>query len=409
MQDIEVGIMDVVRKNGIHITGRSGNSYRATCPFCEGKATMSITPSKDKFNCFLCGQKGNQVSLEYALNPSEYSGDNRYRVFLQNMAEFLRTGTQSIPNAERSFFIPKNDEETFKASDEQISSVYYAMVKLLKLNKQHEKDLLRRGLTKDQISKFRIKSAPTYQQRYTIPKMLIEMGYRLDGVPPFYKEGNTWVMKVPRSSYLCPVFDGHKNLILGFQPRLDNPIDGNKYTWMSSVGKPGGTSPGTLASVLPGKYDQAILIVEGTLKAIVTYALLNGEITVVSVPGVNSLECIRPILAEYEGKYAFEAYDMDKYTTFHEKDAKTEEELHTLQKATRIRGFADKLENMCQEYDITMHHLTWNFKQGVWTGEGKGLDDFLLTYDKRDKFIQYLIGIADPVVRMKKLIQKNPA
>lgn len=407
-EEIDIGIMDVVRKNHIRIVFPSGNSLRATCPFCGGKSTLSITPSKNMYHCFLCEASGNPATLEYELNPIEYSGNDRYVKFLKNMSEFLGTGISDGPQISPSieYAMLKPEEANEKASDEQCSQVYYAMLKLLDLKDEHKNDLLRRGLSEEQIRKFWFRSSPTDAQKYSIPRKLLEQGYCLSGVPPFYKEGNKWIMKTPAESYLCPVFDGHKNLILGFQPRLDTPIDGNKYTWLSSVGKPEGCSSGTIASILPGEYDKAIVIVEGTLKAIIVYVMLNRKITVVSQPGVNSIACLDPVLAEYEGKYAFECYDMDKYPTRIIKNPRTEEEKREVRKLNTIQKAMKKLEDKCVEYDVNVHHMTWNFKNGLWNGQGKGLDDFLFDYNNRDLFANYLISKADRFLKMKKTLSE---
>ncbi len=423
MCDIEINIMDVVRKNGIKITGRSGESVRATCPACGGKSTLSITPSKNMWSCFRCGIGGNHVSLEYELNPQEYSGKNKYPLFIKNMEDYLGSG---ITKEREPVYIETREEsspEFDRASDEKCSAVYYAMLKLLQLKDEHKADLIKRGLTEEQIKIFRFKTSPTRNQRFSIPKQLISQGYALDGVPGFYKEGDKWALKTPAASYLCPVFDGHTNQILGFQPRLDKPIDGNKYTWLSSVGKPAGVTSGTLAGVLPGKYDKAIVIVEGTLKAIIVYCLLNKEITVVSVPGVNSLKCLEPVLSMYEGSVAFECYDMDKFLTKPIYNPETEEENKEARKIKNIQTAVVKLEEKCSEYNITVHHNWWNFEQidwakgkelgglikecppyaitGLWNGEGKGLDDFLLEYKKPEIFAKHVIAKAEELLRMR--------
>lgn len=426
MCEIEINIMDVVRKNGIKITGKSGNSLRCECPFCGGQATMGITPSRNLYSCFRCNKGGNHVSLEYELNPLEYSGENKYPLFVKNMEEFISGGCGTT---ERETFVSyaSRPEGIERASDEECSAVNYALLRLLDLKPEHKADLLKRGLTEDDIKRFKFRSSPTKRQKYSIPKALIEAGYDLEGVPPFYKEGKRWAMNTPPSSYLCGAWDGHKNQLLGFQPRLDNPINGNKYLWLSSTGKPSGCSSGTLASILPGSYDDAIIIVEGTLKAMVVYCLLKGAITVVSVPGVNSIKCLEPVLEYYEGKVAFECYDMDKFFEKPILAPKTEEEEQSVRKVKNIQSAIVKLESKCSDYNIGTHHMTWNFISelwaegetltglsaelpeyaltGKWTGKGKGLDDFLLEYGKPEVFVNYVITKAKKLNAIKKFTQ----
>jgi len=390
----EVQIMDVVMKNNIHITGRAGASHRATCPFCGGRSTLSITPSQNLFQCFLCGQGGNAAKLDFLCNPDDYDGDDskNYVKFLKNMGNFNGAYTPE----ERSF------EVNERTSDETCSSVYKAMLSLLTLRDNHKKDLLRRGLTEEDVRRFLFKSAPQYKDRYKIPKVLINMGFQLDGVPGFFIENGKWCVKTPKG-YLCPVFDGHRNLILGFQVRVDEPIDGNKYTWFSSTGKEQGTSSGALGSILPGEYDNTAVIVEGTLKGLVTYCLLKGKVTILTVPGTKAIKSLEPAYAMYHGHMLFEAYDMDKYPTFSH-EPQTEEEEAEIRHAKNIMDSIPVLEKSCEMNEIFLHNLTWNFQDGAWSGEGKGIDDFLLDYEYPQKFSEYVIAKSEKFIKIKKTL-----
>ena len=389
----EINIMDVVHKNNIRITGRSGISHRATCPLCGGKSTLSITPSMGLFQCFLCGAGGNAFKLDSILNPTEY-GEGDYKKFAQNMESWVN-GTPRREEKDIEVF-----EETPRASDEQCSKVYSAMIKLLSLKKEH---LLRRGLSEADIKAYCFRTAPNYNERYSIPRKLVEKGYNLEGVPGFFKDGGKWCVKSPKG-YLCPVFDGEKNLLIGFQTRLDKPIDGNKYIWFSSIGKEAGTSSGILSSILPGEYDKTALVVEGTLKGLITYLLLGKKVTVITVPGVNSISCLNYALEQFEGKLIFECYDMDKYTTFDPEKAQTDEEKKLVKKSRDVMKGVVKLEEKCNEFDITTHHMKWNFSNGLWNGEGKGIDDFLLTYAEPTKMADYIIKESEKFLKMKAIL-----
>ncbi len=397
-----INIMDVVKKNNIRITGRSGISHRATCPFCGGKSTLSITPQKNLFQCFLCGASGNTVKLEYMLNPTEYT-ENSYPTFLKNMEAYLCSGISISPEYEYHP-IENFEDSTQRASDEQCSSVYISMLSMLGLKEAHKQDLLKRGLTEDEIRTWKIKSAPTGDEKYSIPRRLQKMGHDLKGVPGFYLEKNNYVVKTPKG-YLCPVYDGYRSQILGFQTRLDNPIDGNKYTWFSSVGKPNGASSGALASILPGKYDKTALIVEGTLKGLITYILLNRELTVITTPGVTSIKCLEESLDSYAGKMLFLAFDMDQFLTFDPKNAKTDDDKKLIKKSKDIKKAIAKLEQKCKDFGVETHGLKWNVSDdGLWSGQEKGIDDFLLSYKDRQKFVDYVKGKNERFLRMTSVL-----
>ena len=293
-----------------------------------------------------------------------------------------------------------------RASDEKCSAYYYALTKCkeTKLQEKHKADLLRRGLTEDDIKRFRFCSVPEafLDAKKAAGEASIEAGKRLgtiDGcfpnkVPGFYLGERGWNIVNNSYGYYCPVFNGEKNQIVGFQIRLDQPVRRRKYTWFSSTNKTEGTSSGAPSTILPGKNQKIWIITEGILKALVIYCLLNKEISVIGVPGVDSLGGLKSFIEERgDSDLVFiEAYDMDKL----EKDAKGVEK--AVAKAQR------KLWSLVTESGFAMHTLQWDLdKKGKWAHKYKGLDDFLVEYVKedgnREKFIRYLIRIREELLK----------
>lgn len=408
--DRKITIMDVAKKNNIQIIGRSGQSYRCVCPVCGGHGVMTINPSQNIFNCFLCppseGMHGNMFDLEIKLNPWLYSGEKDIKKIVKNIYTYLETGYTTEEIASCSSFTLT--EDVTRASDEYVSSVYKEMLKMLNLKKNHYEDLVRRGLSDAEIKYFKFRSTPT--DGYGIARKLMAKGYNLKGVPGFCKKNGNWTLHVCSQGYLCPVWDGNRN-ILGFQIRVDKPFGGGKYLWLSSSGKEEGTGSGALCTNLIGiHHKNCVIITEGILKATVIYSLLKGNVTVIGVAGIQSIKALRPIFADIGTSYVFEAYDMDKFLPkdrvfLIDKADKTDEEKKEVEKALRIQEAAEKLSKLCDEYKLKAHPLKWDVdKKDMWNGKYKGLDDFLLDIKDKDVFLNYIVGKTERYIRMQKCL-----
>ena len=386
-------IDDVAHIHHIETLKRVGGEVFAVCPFCgdnRGKFSYVIQKGKKKniYNCFVssCGAHGDAIDLHIALSTGNYSGPNGRKKAAIEIFKALEGDTtyEDHKKMVEESMVYTNEAE--RASDERCSSVYYAMLKRLVLKDEHKNDLLRRGFSEADIKRFKFRSTPSMEEKYKLIDSLISDGYDLDGVPGFFtNKKNKWDLKIPGSGYFCPVFDGERNIIAGFQIRVDEPKDGAKYLWLSSSGRENGVSSGALSTYLPGEDQNTVIITEGILKATCIYSLLNSQITVIGVPGVNCIKGAGEYLDRLDSTnaYVFEAYDMEKGYT--ETDAKKKEKKETIEKAANV------LKEYISEYGLETHTLVWDLdKEGVWREEFKGLDDFLLSYERKDIFVAYL-------------------
>lgn len=167
-----------------------------------------------------------------------------------------------------------------------------------------------------------------------------------------------------------------------------------KYVWFSSRGKNKGSSSGAVSTYLPGKRKDVVIVTEGILKAMVIWFLLKGEVAVIGVPGVNSLNGLYHYLDGVVPKDALivECFDMDKAMNpdaVSERDREKTENVHTaeekLLKALKDRGFA-------------AHTMKWDSdERGFWKGNWKGLDDFLNAAPEtvRKAFTKYLFTLKE--------------
>lgn len=392
-------IADVAAIHGIEIIKDKGSEVFAVCPFCgdrRGKFSY-IVQKGDKsniYNCFACDAHGGVLDLHMKLSGNAY-GSNANKQAAKEIFQAINGNVEYKKSHESAKNIPVCHEAE-KASDGRISEVYYALLKQLTLKDEHKADLVRRGLTETDIKRFRFRSTPDIKQKYDAINHLLEEGYDLEGVPGFYlNKKNQWDFKISGAGYFCPVYDGEYNLITGFQIRVDKPVNKAKYLWVSSCGCEKGVSSGAVSTFLPGKMNQSVIITEGILKATVIYSLLNGDVSVIGVPGVKSIKGLEDYLDRYKGNaYVFEAYDMDK--------AVKTDDPHEKEKTERIAEAAEKLKEMCQEYNIDTHSLTWDFdEKGYWKENFKGLDDFLLSYEKKDLFKAYLLKRTKSVLKVR--------
>ncbi|MGB3496525.1 MAG: hypothetical protein WBA57_27605, partial [Elainellaceae cyanobacterium] len=136
---------------------------------------------------------------------------------------------------------------------------YRAILQQLTLHPEDRADLVRRGLTVEQIERSGFKSVEQWQ------RLERESNHRLPGVQIDGHGLNT------QAGYLCPIRNAD-GLIVGAQVRLREPGNGGKYRWLSGATKkrPNGATPHTQNGELPlsayrpeNPNERAIALVEG--------------------------------------------------------------------------------------------------------------------------------------------------
>ncbi len=422
-------IADVARIHGLDILRETGGETQCVCPFCgdkRGKFSYILNKGgkENMYHCFKCGASGTAVDLHIELSDRNFDmEDDRYKAAIKDIFEAINGDTALMSYHSRTKeLIASAPLETQRASDRVISETYYALLRLCKLNPEHKKDLIRRGLDEVSIKRFRFKSTPKDPKE--VCRILIARGYTLEGVPGFYLDDeNHWTFSIAGGGYFCPSFDAETNYITGFQIRVDNPKRDAKYLWFSSAGKNKGVTSGSRATYLIGREDKCVLVTEGILKATVIYTLLNGSITVIGVPGISNLKCLDPYLSKYSSACIVEAFDMDKMITEDMKDLleKTlsharkkgiapenvqEEECKSVVKTLRIENSSKKLCEKVSQLGFSVHRLTWDTDSSrkFWNGKYKGLDDFLCEYDKPEVFTAYVVKKARNLLALRQKI-----
>ncbi len=394
---------DVVNLCGLSIS-RTFNSEKGvmalmeSCPHCgAGKGKFYINLTEGLYCCHKCGFSGNTLSLFKECNPSpEYEGEGWKKRICRDIYQLIREDDLTREYHQKAIDRLQVDPVIERAEDAYCSSVYRSMIHLLSLREPHKKELMeKRGLNNEQIKQFLFRSTPFKEDAITLCKKLTNMGYDLEGVPGFFwdHEIEAWNIKFNGAGYLIPVFDGERNLILGFQIHLDKPYGGNKYTWFTSTGKEKGTGCGALCARLPGEEDSPFLVVEGTLKALLVYIFLDRKITVLSIPGTTSLKGLKSYFDDYTKEmFMFDAFDMDRY-----------ENENVMRDNKKLIAIADT-------FNILSESLKWDFDEtGNWKGRYKGLDDMLLTLNEaqRAAFIARLRKKSADRIKIKNFFAGN--
>lgn len=264
-------IMDVAGLLQIRIRRPSGRGYYADCPFCGDKrGKLHLNTEFDGWKCNYCGERGGLLDLYGKLKCMSRS--EAYR----EISDALQSGTYdfSQPSGITS---AEQVKQSSLADVETVDKTFRALLNMLTLSKEHREQLRsKRGLTDEQIDRFGYRSTPPFYKGRPLAERLIAKGYTVEGVPGFYQKDKHWTVNFSTrtAGLLIPVrsIDRH---ICGFQIRLDVPLkdendepdkEGAKYIWLSSAGKPMGTSSGSPVHFVGDPFARVVYVTEGALK-----------------------------------------------------------------------------------------------------------------------------------------------
>ena len=338
-------VAEVMELSIRHVNKVNGN-IDADCPFCERESKMNLDVKKRVYKCNFCGSGGGMIELYakvYGISNSEA---------YKEICELLGCHKSGIANNGGTSL-----KQESRASNDTLHQTYSMLLSMLTLADPHKKQLLFRGLSQDQISRYGYKSVPAFGQR-EMCKTLLKSGCILTGVPGFYREDNNWHLNLKAPGILIPIC-GIDGKITGIQIRLNKPVNGRKYIWVSSNNMDNGASPGTPIHFIGDPTAKRIYVTDGSLKGTVAHTLTNQ--TFVCLPGVKSmggLDNLLKCLKENGTTEALEAFNMDKLT-----DKQAGES-------------AKKLREKLSEHGFKVTSAVWEDKSL------RGVDDYFLQRSK---------------------------
>lgn len=338
-------MIDIISLAGLPYPPNGKSSYYVQCPCCDSgrHKHMNINLKKEVFRCPKCGIHGGMFDL-YAL----YTGVPRNEVRKAIADKLKPQGNVKIP--QRQPYTPQEDIEAPIADTETRHAVYSALLSEISLAQDHRQNLLNRGLSNDDIEQLGYKTTPIVGMT-TLAGRLESDGHNLSGVPGFFRDSNnSWTFVQAQRGILVPVRDMESH-IQGLQIRRDN-VQKRKFRWFSSPERKDGCQSKGWTHI-SGPVRPTMLLTEGPMKADVIYKL--SDLSVIAVPGVNSLTHLRACLEILREKGLREiktAFDMDFMINRHVQ-----------------KGYNDLL--------YLLDEMGFKFGTYLWNPKYKGLDDYL--------------------------------
>lgn len=386
--DFPFGIMDVVGLLHLRIRRPSPTGVYVDCPICNDKrGKMHVNSQTDTWRCNYCDESGGMLSLYARLH--NISTREAYREIRDALLNGIGFSEDTVKNPNKPKVVAS--DVTPIADITVRHHTYTALLSMLTLSKEHREHLRTvRGLPDEQIEVLGYKSTPPFYLCCSLANRLMENGCQLEGVPGFYQKDGQWTLACStRTAGILLPARTRQGRIGGFQIRLDVPLkneddppdkQGAKYIWLSSAGKPKGTSSGSPAHFVGDPNAGVVYVTEGLLKSDVAHYLMNRSFA--ATAGVNNmaqLELLLKELAENGTHTIIEAEDMDKYRN-----------------EAASKG-ALKLYGLAQKYGMVCRGLNWNPNY-------KGVDDWQLalmrnTVTKEDRKTtfkrRFLYGLCD--------------
>ena len=185
MRDYPFTILDVAGILNLKVRRRQPTNMDVDCPFCgHKKGKMNLNFAKNVFRCNYCGESGGMIEL--------YS-----KVFQISNAQAFAEICEILHDDKKADALPKPiytpDMEQIPKADLEIRYQTYSMLlSQLILSKDHQKNLMERGLDAEQIVKYGYKSTPAFGF-HKIVSAIMARECVLEGVPGFYtKKNNTY-------------------------------------------------------------------------------------------------------------------------------------------------------------------------------------------------------------------------
>ena len=213
----KVNIVDVI--NDYLPIEKKGKNYFAICPFHDDhNPSLSISPDKQIYTCFVCGNSGNVFN--FVMNYEKVSFTEAVKLVAQKVGITLNTNNKSnVKNIDLKY------DKYYKIYD--ISKKYYQNNLRSKLGISAIDYLNNRGITDDIIKEFEIglSLSDNSLSRLLLNKKYNE--YDLENIGLIGKKDN-FIYDIYRNRIMFPLYDIEGRTV-GYSGRIYNDEDENKY------------------------------------------------------------------------------------------------------------------------------------------------------------------------------------
>lgn len=357
----DLEMVDVLPLLNIPQPGYGKTSYNIPCPMCEEAGSrhkhLNINLKKNVFCCPKCGTFSGGVLDLYAYyeNIPRDKASKHLKARLNGEAADKSSDMGQKWQRRKRRPPPPIVPQTPLADIDTRDRVYRALLDKLTLAPDHRQNLLKRGLSEEEIDRLQYRTAPT-SGFYPLAQALIDEGYDLNGVPGFFRtDEGRWTLALYRRGIMLPSRD-RMGRIQAIHVRLDKKLKrGQKFLTFSSPDKPGGAGAETWCHIV-GPVPKSIFLIEGIMKADIVHHFTG--MTMLAIPGVTCLQHLESTLKELIDlgiEHVMTCFDMDYLKNWH------------------VEGSYTKLVNLLGSLDIT-------FGTYLWVPDYNGLDDYILEY-----------------------------
>lgn len=399
--ELPFSMKEVLNEVGATIKGH-GKWVDVCCPYTGNKQTIRVNLEDGVWNCFhecsSCprhprpGSCGILDIYCFFMQPNASRAD-AYTA-LENAFGIASTPRKDwkprkpkVPR-EREIIIDDPSDSPDIAPIDVRDNAYRKLLTLCTLSKRHEKELLKRGLRKEDIKAIGYRSVPQAGLNQ-ITQALVASGTNLAHVPGFFfdKEHGCYKMAPHKSGIFIPYFDVCGR-IQGLQIRYDIKITPDmdeatkkvlkqkRYRWFSSAwcNETGAQSRnyiyfGNICDVPKDVEIPAVYVTEGGLKAQTAKSLCKtvyGKDRIfVAIPGVSCYSTFGAMCDKLKArgvKILVDAFDSDRASN------------------ESVRNSIARMAEIAKS--LGLEFKTWNFGT-----EQKGVDDFLLAKAIRENKI----------------------
>lgn len=367
-QDFPFDIEYVVHLLNLRIRRPREDGVYTDCPFCgDNRGKLKVNYHQNVWRCNYCNEGGGMLKL-YAMAKNISTSEA-----LREINDTIMNGdcwNHRSPAEPMMKKTPKPAQRSTLADISVIHDTLSGLLGMLKLSEQHREHLrVARGLTDEEIDRLGYKSTPPFYMCKPLTERLIAQGYTVEGVPGFYQKDGAWTVSFSTilAGILIPV-KGVDGLIRGCQIRLDVPLKdenededkpGAKYVWLSSAGKPMGTSSGSPVHIAGEPNSRVVYVTEGILKADISHILMNRTFAgIAGISNLAQLELLLAYLAENGTEVIIGAPDLDRFRN------------------ENVSRAVTKMSILARNYGMDFRLLFWNPNY-------KGVDDWQLAVKRK--------------------------
>ena len=275
-----------VLKLKVRYESQTNGNMDTDCPFCKKAGKLNLNAAHNIYRCNYCDEKGGMVQLYGKAHG--ISNSEAYR----EICELLGCNKANPAYGNDSDIERPDRTDIARADNDAIHQTYSMLISLLSLAKPHREQLLDKGLSHEWIDRYGYRSVPAFGQQGLCVKLL-QSGCILEGVPGFYRDKSEWNVKLRAPGIVIPTW-GIDGKVSGIQIRLNKPVNGRKYIWLSSPNLDGGASSGSPIHFIGDPAAKRVYITDGALKGTVVHNLTGY--TFACLPGVKSLSELDDLL-----------------------------------------------------------------------------------------------------------------